>query len=46
MIRPESKPVSRTEQNQELLEQFYEHGYAKMEEKIEDMLAYLRGECV
>lgn len=46
VIRPESKPVSRTEQNQELLEQFYEHGYAKMEEKIEDMLAYLRGECV
>lgn len=46
VIRPEQKPVSRTEQSHELLEPFYEHGYTKMEEKIEDMLAYLRGEWI
>lgn len=42
VIRPRMKTVSRTEQNQEALTAFYQHGYDLMEESYEKLLEYLR----
>lgn len=42
VIRPKMKTVSRTEQNQEALTAFYQHGYDLMEESYEKLLEYLR----
>mgnify|MGYP004462001205 CR=1 FL=1 len=41
VIRPEIKTVSRTEKNPEVLNAFYQHGYDLMEQKIEELRAYL-----
>lgn len=42
VIRPQVKPVSRLERNKESLEAFYEHGYHYMEERMDDLRAFLR----
>lgn len=41
VIRPASKPVSRTEQDPKALERFYQHGYDLMKENYERLLGYL-----
>ncbi|MFV0528635.1 MAG: patatin family protein [Lachnospiraceae bacterium] len=41
VIRPEIQPVARTEKNYDALMTFYEHGYEIMQEKLQDMLAFL-----
>lgn len=41
VIRPEIKPVSRTEQDREALTAFYRNGYELMEEKLEELQAYI-----
>lgn len=43
VIRPEIKPVSRTEQNPKALTEFYSHGYDLMEQKLNELLAYING---
>ena len=42
MIRPQVKPVSRLERNKESLEAFYEHGYQHMEERMDELRAFLK----
>ena len=42
VIRPQVKPVSRLERNKESLEAFYEHGYQHMEERMDELRAFLR----
>lgn len=42
VIRPETEPIGRAEQDKEKLTAFYQHGYDQMKEKMEDMLAYLK----
>ena len=41
LLRPQIKPVSRLERNQETLHAFYEHGYEYMKERYDDLTAYL-----
>lgn len=41
VIRPVSKPISRTEQDKEALTAFYQEGYALMEKRLEELQAYL-----
>ena len=41
MIRPEIPEVSRTEQDYDVLMNFYQHGYDQMEKKFEDMKKFL-----
>lgn len=41
VIRPEMKPVSRTEQDKEALTAFYNHGYELMEERLDALQKYL-----
>lgn len=41
VIRPEQKPVSRTERNYQALMDFYQHGHDLMEEKYPKLLGYL-----
>lgn len=42
VIRPEIKPVSRTEQNKEALLKFYQHGYDLMEKNLYKLQNYLK----
>ncbi len=42
VIRPEIEPIGRAEQDQEKLTAFYQHGYDRMKEKMEDMMSYLK----
>lgn len=42
VIRPQVKPVSRLERNKDSLNAFYEHGYRYMEERMDDLRAFLR----
>ena len=42
VIRPQVKPVSRLERNKESLEAFYEHGYQHMEERMDELRAFLK----
>ncbi len=41
VIRPVSKPISRTEQDKEALTAFYQEGYDLMEKRLEELQAYL-----
>ena len=41
VLRPQMKPVSRLEKDQDKLAAFYEHGYTLMREMLPDMLEYL-----
>lgn len=41
VIRPQVKPVSRLERSKESLEAFYKHGYHYMEERMDDLRAFL-----
>ena len=41
VIRPEIPEVSRTEQDYDVLMNFYQHGYDQMEKKFEDMKKFL-----
>ncbi len=41
VIRPVSKPISRTEQDKEALTAFYQEGYELMEKRLEELQAYL-----
>lgn len=41
VIRPVSKPISRTEQDKEALTAFYREGYDLMEKRLEELQAYL-----
>jgi predicted patatin/cPLA2 family phospholipase len=41
VLRPEMKPVSRLERDTETLMRFYRHGYARMEQNLERLEAYL-----
>lgn len=41
VIRPTMQPVKRLEKKTEKLEAFYQHGYERMEEQFQDLLAYL-----
>ncbi|MDE6313176.1 MAG: patatin family protein [Lachnospiraceae bacterium] len=41
VIRPRMQEVSRTEQNVQVLTEFYQHGYDTMEEQYVNMLEYL-----
>ncbi len=41
VIRPEIKPVSRTEQNADLLDEFYNHGVERAVESYDDLKTYL-----
>ena len=42
VIRPQVKPVSRLERSKESLEAFYEHGYQHMEERMDELRAFLK----
>lgn len=41
VIRPEIKPISRTEKNRERLMEFYRHGYIQMMKRHQELLDYL-----
>lgn len=41
VIRPEVKPVSRLEDDQKVMEEFYDHGYSVMKEKYQELIEYL-----
>lgn len=41
VIRPVSKPISRTEQDKEAMTAFYQEGYDLMEKRLEELQAYL-----
>lgn len=41
VIRPQIPPVSRVEQNYQVLTDFYQHGYDRMKEQFENMLDFL-----
>ena len=42
VIRPQVKPVSRLERSKESLEAFYEHGYQHMEDRMDELRAFLK----
>ena len=42
VIRPVSKPISRTEQSKEALTAFYQEGYSLMEERLDELWTYLK----
>lgn len=42
VIRPVSKPISRTEQSKEVLTAFYQEGYSLMEERLDELWTYLK----
>lgn len=42
VIRPEIKPISRTERNREKLMEFYRHGYIQMMKQHQALLDYLK----
>lgn len=42
VIRPQIKPVSRTERDPEVLTEFYRHGYEQMEKQYQDMMEFLK----
>lgn len=42
VIRPVSKPISRTEQSNEALTAFYQEGYSLMEERLDELWTYLK----
>ena len=41
VIRPQIPPVSRVEQNYEVLTNFYQHGYDRMKQQYEEMMEFL-----
>ena len=41
VLRPEIEPVARLERDTQKLENFYQHGYDRMEEKFEEMKWFL-----
>ena len=43
VIRPQIPPVSRVEQNYEVLTNFYQHGYDRMKEQYDEMMTFLNG---
>ncbi len=43
VLRPTIPPVSRLEKRYDVLMQFYEHGYASMEDRYDELCAYLEG---
>lgn len=42
VIRPVSKPISRTEQSKEALTAFYQEGYSLTEERLDELWTYLK----
>ena len=42
VIRPQIKPVSRTEKNKKALDEFYFHGYDLMESRLADLEKYMK----
>ena len=42
VIRPVSKPISRTEQSKEALTAFYQEGYSLMDERLDELWTYLK----
>lgn len=44
VIRPETPEISRTEQDAEVLEAFYRHGYGQMKKQFEKMKEFLESE--
>lgn len=43
VIRPQIPPVSRVEQDYEVLTNFYQHGYDRMKRQYEEMVRFLEG---